>query len=89
MLSHTHREPVRVRVEFLGKQNTHPRANLFALGRRSASDLLRMETMVCGKLKWELSTVTPFNFLHQYCADLSDARILPNGLADRILRVWH
>jgi len=63
-------------------------AELVSLGNQtfSASDLLRMETMVCSKLKWDLATVTPYNFLHMFCSDLSVTRILPPALADRILR---
>lgn len=63
-------------------------AELVSVGNHtfSATDLFRMETMVCAKLKWELATVTPYNFLHMFCADLCATRILPRGLADPILR---
>eukprot|EP00123_Amoebidium_parasiticum_P012207 comp21192_c0_seq2/m.28774 comp21192_c0_seq2/g.28774 ORF comp21192_c0_seq2/g.28774 comp21192_c0_seq2/m.28774 type:complete len:243 (-) comp21192_c0_seq2:137-865(-) len=51
------------------------------------SDLLRMETIVCEKLNWEFSSVTPLNFLHQFVELTQVAGTLSRKKLDHILKV--
>eukprot|EP00123_Amoebidium_parasiticum_P012206 comp21192_c0_seq1/m.28773 comp21192_c0_seq1/g.28773 ORF comp21192_c0_seq1/g.28773 comp21192_c0_seq1/m.28773 type:complete len:264 (-) comp21192_c0_seq1:125-916(-) len=50
------------------------------------SDLLRMETIVCEKLNWEFSSVTPLNFLHQFVELTQVAGTLSRKKLDHILK---
>eukprot|EP00123_Amoebidium_parasiticum_P006289 comp17278_c0_seq1/m.16382 comp17278_c0_seq1/g.16382 ORF comp17278_c0_seq1/g.16382 comp17278_c0_seq1/m.16382 type:complete len:258 (-) comp17278_c0_seq1:512-1285(-) len=51
----------------------------------SATDLVRMERIVCDKLKWEFSTVTPLNFVVQYVEVAASHNVIPERKVVAIL----